>query len=218
MNWRIWVTVFFLMAGLHLSVLPAGGQDVQTLNENSTSSDPGTLTMLNSILEHKQQLEQRIMVKQQTMAESTSETEKNNIAAELERLDKMLSSANEDFERIATGVDTSLFEEKKEVPFNWKDELVSLIKPGIMELKQVTQKARQKADLKEELSTYQELTPIARQANENLMALIERTEDPVLKKARKLVLNGKARKGSLSADWNYPDAAGGTVIRGTIHT
>jgi hypothetical protein len=186
------------MAGLHLSVLPAGGQDVQTLNENSTSSDPGTLTMLNSILEHKQQLEQRIMVKQQTMAESTSETEKNNIATELERLDKMLSSANEDFERIATGVDTSLFEEKKEVPFNWKDELVSLIKPGIMELKQVTQKARQKADLKEELSTYQELTPIARQANENLMALIERTEDPVLKKGlEKLVPEWKGQERQL---------------------
>jgi hypothetical protein len=186
------------MAGLHLSVLPAGGQDVQTLNENSTSLDPSTLTMLNSILEHKQQLEQRIMVKQQTMAESTSETEKNNIAAELERLDKMLSSANEDFERIATGVDTSLFEEKKEVPFNWKDELVSLIKPGIMELKQVTQKARQKADLKEELSTYQELTPIARQANENLMALIEKTEDPVLKKGlEKLVPEWKGQERQL---------------------
>lgn len=198
MIWRIWVTVFFLMAGLHLSVLPAGGQDVQALNENSTSSDPGTLTMLNSILEHKQQLEQRIMVKQQAMAESTSETEKNNIAAELERLDKMLSSAKEDFERIATGVDTSLFEEKKEIPFNWKDELVSLIKPGIMELKQVTQKARQKADLKEELSTYQELTPIARQANENLMALIQRTEDPALKKGlEKLVPEWKGQERQL---------------------
>jgi hypothetical protein len=132
------------------------------------------------------------------MAESASETEKNNIATELERLDKMLSSANEDFERIATGVDTSLFEEKKEVPFNWKDELVSLIKPGIMELKQVTQKARQKADLKEELSTYQELTPIARQANENLMALIERTEDPVLKKGlEKLVPEWKGQERQL---------------------
>ncbi len=181
MNFRIWVTVIFLMAGLNLVGVPAQGQDVGVSNENSMTSDPGTLSMLDSILEHNKHLEQRIIEKQQAIEESSSETEKNNLTAELERLDKMLSSSRQDFERIATGVDISLFTEKKETPFNWKDELVSLIKPGIMELKQVTQKARQKADLKEELSRYQELKPVAQQANENLMALIARTKDPKLK-------------------------------------
>lgn len=181
MNLRIWITVFFLMAGLHLSVLPAKGQDEQRVNENAMTADSGTLSMLDSMLDHNRHLEQRILEKQAAMAETTSETEKNNLAAELERLDKMLASSRQDFERIATGVDIDLFTEKKEAPFNWKDELVSLIKPGIMELKQMTQKARQKSDLKEELSRYQELRPIARQANENLTALISRTQDPQLK-------------------------------------
>ncbi|WP_245569310.1 mechanosensitive ion channel family protein [Desulfotignum balticum] len=160
--------------------------------------DPGTLSMLDSILEHNKHLEQRIVEKQQAIEESTSETEKNNLAAELERLDKMLSSSRQDFERIATGVDISLFTEKKEAPFNWKDELVSLIKPGIMELKQATQKARQKADLKEELSRYQELKPVAHQANENLMALIARTEDARLKeRLEKLVPEWKGQERQL---------------------
>jgi len=180
-NLRIWITVFFLMAGLHLSVLPAKGQDEQRVNQNAMTADSGTLSMLDSMLDHNRHLEQRILEKQAAMAETTSETEKNNLAAELERLDKMLASSRQDFERIATGVDIDLFTEKKEAPFNWKDELVSLIKPGIMELKQMTQKARQKSDLKEELSRYQELRPIARQANENLTALISRTQDPQLK-------------------------------------
>ncbi|MBG0780568.1 MAG: hypothetical protein H0S81_11660, partial [Desulfotignum balticum] len=160
--------------------------------------DPGTLSMLDSILEHNKHLEQRIVEKQQAIEESTSETEKNNLAAELERLDKMLSSSRQDFERIATGVDISLFTEKKEAPFNWKEELVSLIKPGIMELKQATQKARQKADLKEELSRYQELKPVAHQANENLMALIARTEDARLKeRLEKLVPEWKGQERQL---------------------
>jgi hypothetical protein len=195
---RMWVTIFFLMAGLNLLVFPAEGQDVQVFDENLMTSDPSTLSMLDSILEHNKHLEQRIVEKQQAIEESTSEMEKNNLAAELERLDKMLSSSRQDFERIATGVDISLFTEKKEAPFNWKDELVSLIKPGIMELKQATQKARQKADLKEELSRYQELKPVAHQANENLMALIARTEDARLKeRLEKLVPEWKGQERQL---------------------
>ncbi len=180
-DFRRWAAVFFLMAGLILCAFPATGQNERDVDKRSETTDSGTLSMLDSMLDHNRHLEQRILEKQAAIAETTSETEKNNLAAELERLDKMLASSRQDFERIATGVDIDLFTEKKEAPFNWKDELVSLIKPGIMELKQMTQKARQKSDLKEELSRYQELRPIARQANENLMALISRTQDPQLK-------------------------------------
>jgi hypothetical protein len=192
------VMAFFLMAGICLFVFPAQGQDVPVSDQNFMAVDSGTLTMLNSILEHNRHLEERILEKQQAMAESTSETEKNNLAAELERLDKMLSSSRQDFERIATGVDVDLFAAKEDPPFNWKDELVSLIKPGIMELKQITQKTRQKADLKEALSRYQALEPIARQANDNLMALISRTKDPRLKqRLEKLVPEWKGQERQL---------------------
>ncbi len=178
---RIWFTVFFLAAVLYLSGLPAEGQDAPVLDETAGMSDSGTLDMLNAITEHRQQLQQRIIDKQKEMAESVSETEKGNIALELDRLDRMLSSASQDFERIATGVDTRLFAERQDPPFNWKDEVVSLVKPGIMELKRVTQKARQKSDLREKLSKYQALRPVVRQANENLKELISRTEDPRLR-------------------------------------
>ncbi|WP_459946194.1 hypothetical protein [Desulfocastanea catecholica] len=116
------------------------------------------------------------------MQRSRLKPKKNNLAVELDRLDKMLASANRDFERIATGVDIGLFDEKKEEQLDWKDEVVSLVKPGITELKRLTQKARQKTSLKDELSFYQELEPVARQANENLMDLISsRTEDKTIK-------------------------------------
>ncbi|MCF8112802.1 MAG: hypothetical protein K9K21_02995 [Desulfotignum sp.] len=173
-NLRIWVAAVFLLAGMQFQVLTAGAQDA---DERAVPVEDGTLSMLSSIIELKQNLKQRIAEKQQAIEASTSETEKTNLAAELDRLDKMLASASQDFERIATGIDIDLFSEQKTDQFNWKDELVSLVKPGIMELKRVTQKAREKAALKDELSFYKKLKPVARQANENLMDLISRTGD-----------------------------------------
>ncbi|MCF8090909.1 MAG: hypothetical protein K9K40_00430 [Desulfotignum sp.] len=173
-NLRIWVAAVFLLAGMQFQVLTACAQDA---DERAVPVEDGTLSMLSSIIELKQNLKQRIAEKQQAIEASTSETEKTNLAAELDRLDKMLASASQDFERIATGIDIDLFSEQKTDQFNWKDELVSLVKPGIMELKRVTQKAREKAALKDELSFYKKLKPVARQANENLMYLISRTGD-----------------------------------------
>lgn len=152
--------------------------------ENTESADRrlASLTMLASIIELKANLETRIAEKKQALAKSESETEKAGLKAELEKLDKNLAGANLDFERIATGVDIGLFAAKKAEQFNWKDELVSLVEPGIMELKRLTVKARQKTKLKDELSFYQDLVPVARDANENLDALIQGADDKTLKK------------------------------------
>jgi small-conductance mechanosensitive channel len=176
-NLRVFVVVF-LLTGMLFLVLPVQAQEVKG---STQTVDAESLNMLGSIVELKQNLQQRIVDKQQAISASISETEKNNLAAELDRLDKMLASANQDFERIATGVDTSLFAEKKPEQFDWKDELVSLVKPGITELKRLTQKARQKTGLKDELSLYQQLKPVVRQANENLMDLISRTDDKIVR-------------------------------------
>ncbi|MGB3224342.1 MAG: hypothetical protein WBB23_16195 [Desulforhopalus sp.] len=175
---RMNVVVLCLLAVMLGPVFSAGAQDLDNI---TVSAQSGSLDMLRSIVNLKHNLQQRISEKKQAIADSTSETEKNNLAVELDRLDKMLASANRDFERIATGVDIGLFGEKKEEQFNWKDEVVSLIKPGITELKRMTQKARQKTSLKDELAFYQELKPVAGQANENLMDLISRTEDKTIK-------------------------------------
>lgn len=175
---RINVVVLCMLAVMLGAVISAGAQD---LDDITVPAQSGSLDMLGSIVNLKHNLQQRISEKKQAIADSTSETEKNNLAVELDRLDKMLASANRDFERIATGVDIGLFGEKKEEQFDWKDEVGSLVKPGINELKRMTQKARQKASLKDELGFYLELKPVARQANENLMDLISRTEDKTIK-------------------------------------
>lgn len=146
------------------------------------------IQMLNAILDLKKNLHQRILQKKQALEKSTSETEKHALKLELKKLDKSLAEVDIDFERIATGVDIGLFAEKKSEQFNWQDELVSLIEPGIMELKQMTVKARQKTKLKDELSFLKDLLPIASKAKTNLQHLIEKTKDADMKKSLKNLL------------------------------
>jgi len=146
------------------------------------------LEMLHSIIEHKKDLKKIISQKKQELAKSASKAEQLSMKTELNQLDKSLADADFDFERIATGVDVALLEEKKDVPFKWKDEIVSLVEPGIRELKKMTKKAREKTKLKEKLSSFQHLLPLVKKANENLQDLIVKTSDTNLKKSiKKLV-------------------------------
>ncbi|WP_022666292.1 mechanosensitive ion channel family protein [Desulfospira joergensenii] len=154
-----------------------------SVGEDEASGRKDTsMNMLASILDLKKSLAQRIAQKKVLLEKSGSETEKAVLKEELAKLDESLAGANSDFERIATGIDVGLFAQKKTKKFNWEDELVSLIEPGIKELKQLTAKARHKTQLKDEVTFYKELLPIAREANENLEALLSKVEDRVLKK------------------------------------
>lgn len=147
-----------------------------------------SLKMLYSIIELKKNLAQRINKKNQTLAKSSSDMEKKILKSELAKLDKQLNDSSMDFERVATGIDIGLFAEKKTEVFDWQEELVGLIKPGIKEIKRLTIKARYKAKLKDELSYYQGLSPVARQAVLNIVHLISQTRDLELKKNLKMLL------------------------------
>lgn len=186
---RIYTWVFVCFMSLFAGFVWADSLDSR-LQDHSAVVEPenfgmekdATIKMLKSILVLKNDLKQQIARKKKILDASLSETEKKYISAELVKLDKLLAGADLDFERIATGVDIGLFAEKKAEHFNWKDELVSLIEPGIMELKRLTVKARHKTKLKDEQSFYQDLVPIAKDAFTQINTLVSQTRDPVLKK------------------------------------
>ncbi|MCG8614652.1 MAG: hypothetical protein MI802_00440 [Desulfobacterales bacterium] len=147
-----------------------------------------SLEMLQSLQRLKDSLKKRMAEKRQLIKKTASETEKTYLEAELQSLDEQLAGAVVDFERIATGVDVGLFAKKKAEHFNWKNELVSLVEPGIMELKRITVKARHKTKLKDQLSSYENLVPVAVKARTRIENLIEKAEDPKLKKELKGLL------------------------------
>jgi hypothetical protein len=148
---------------------------------DESAGQDAAIKMLSSILELKKNLNSRITEKKELLEKSSSETQKTYLLAELKKLDKAMASANVDFEQIATGVEIRLFAEKKSEHFDWKRELLSLAEPGIMELKRLTVDARHKTKLKDEFSFYQGLVPVAQKANEHLVSLASKTDDPGLK-------------------------------------
>jgi len=160
-------------------------------NKDVNSKPDGTKTsleMLHSIITLKKDLKNIIAKKKRELGKSVSQAEQLSMKAELNRLDQSLADADFDFERIATGVNVALLEEKKEIPFNWQDEIVSLIKPGIKELNNMTKKTREKTKLKDKLSSLQKLLPTVRKANKNLQDLILKTSDAELKKNIKILV------------------------------
>ncbi|MBT6338773.1 MAG: hypothetical protein HOJ48_05705 [Desulfobacula sp.] len=160
----------------------------QEQQEKDVDRGEASLKMLQSIIELKKNLNQRIKEKNQLLKKSSSDTEKELLKSELEKLDKQLNDSAVDFERIATGIDMGLFDGKKAEEFDWKDELLGLVKPGIKEIKRLTVKARYKTKLKDELSFYQDLLPVAGQATQNIAQLISQTKDKDLKKDLKKIL------------------------------
>lgn len=146
-------------------------------------ADAGSIKMLLSIIDLKKDLEKSIAEKKAAVQSTKSNTEKANLTDEIDKLDKQLAKAKLDFERMATGIDTKLFQEPEEVPFDWKNELLSLLKPGIKELKNLTAKSRYKTQLEDELASYKKLHPVAAQANKNLKLMVESVEDPDAKKS-----------------------------------
>ena len=140
-----------------------------TLNKSADpEKDEASIKMLFSISELKRSLSQRITGKKALLEKSTSETEKAGLESEIAKLDEQFNDARADFERIATGVDIGLFLGKKEETFDWKEELVSLVEPGIKEIKRMT--------------VNEDLVSIARNAVKNITELIGQTEDRDVKK------------------------------------
>jgi len=147
-----------------------------------------TLEILKSIVRSRTTLQQRMDEKKKAMEKAGSETEKQYLKAELAELDKQMADAATDFEMTATGVEIGLFVTKKKDRFDWKEELLSLAEPGIMELKRLTVKARRKSKLNDELSNYQELLPVATNARSRIESLISQTKNKALASALKGLL------------------------------
>ena len=173
------LTLFILFSPVQVQ---SAQEETGAALEESAAKQDNTLSMLSSLLELKAGMVKRIAEKKQKLKKSSSESEKKELQEELQKLDKQFTDSVNDFKRIATGIDVELFAEKKPEAFDYKQEITSLIKPGLQEIKRLTVRARHKTKLKEELSYYGKLAPVARDAGKNIKALLSQTTDKKLKK------------------------------------
>lgn len=180
-RWVVFLTIFCLFSG-HAPAQDNASKTSSVIKDEASEKDDASAKMLFSVSELKRSLTQRITEKRALLQKSTSNTEKENLEAEIAKLDEQLSDAKVDFERIATGVDIGLFLGKKDETFNWKEELVSLVEPGIKEIKRMTVSARNKTKLRDEVAYYENLADVAKTATKNIGELISKAEDKEVKK------------------------------------
>ena len=160
-----------------------GGGEQAEFGETDASME-----MLLSIVELETNLKQRLSVKKRELSQSSSDTEKNKLKLELDELGKQLNETETGFERIATGIDVELFKNRKPQPFDWQNEVVSLVEPAIKEIKRLTVKTRKKAGLKEDVSRYDTLLPHAVSAVDNISKVLADSSDKRVKKELKSLL------------------------------
>lgn len=149
--------------------------------QNQMRQAGDTLKMLSSLVELQKNLKQQIDATGKQLKRSLSESKKQDLLAELDNLDKQLNDSSADFERLATGVDSSVFSDQKEESFSWKNEISVLIEPTIKELKQLTAHVRQKSNLKDSIVRYEYQLSTANAAVEHIKRLIAEANNPKIK-------------------------------------
>jgi hypothetical protein len=157
-----------VLLSVYFVVFPAMAEEEQALESQLEKQDE--IHMLSTISELQNDLTKRIAQKKKLIAKTDSSTEKEQLEAELKKLDEQYNSTRADFERIATGVELSLFRHEQEQAFDWEKELLALVEPGVNELKRMTKKIRDKSALKDELAHYTKLSLFAQKAVENIEA------------------------------------------------
>ena len=195
-RFKFFILVFFIiMFGNAAAVYAAKSvqsappvKEVQQAEKDKASEaamEDNTLATLKSILELRDHLNKRLKEKKKQMKRAASKSEKEDLQHDIDKLNEQLTKSREDFDRIAAGVDVSMFQDKKEQKFDWKEEITSLVRPALDEMKRMTAKVRQKSQLNMELEHATKLLPEAKDAVKNLKVLIAETEDRTIKKELK---------------------------------
>lgn len=142
-----------------------------------------TLTTLLTFVEIQEQLRKEVKTLGKALKAAQSETEKKDIKASLEIVEKKLKDTTINLENIAADTDLNLLRAEKEPPFNLQKELFSLLEPALKEMKHATSDVRLKSQLREKIEYFKQREPVAREALKNIAALNRKNKNKKIKKA-----------------------------------
>lgn len=140
---------------------------------------------INTLLELKKSqniLLEEIKNKTALIKQSVQDDEKERLKQEIKALDLQANEFQSKFEKIATGIDTSLIKENEDTQINTlSEDFHLLIKPLLHGVKQATESMRKKAKLNEELQHYKSILAEAGKARQNIALLLEDKNSTALK-------------------------------------
>jgi hypothetical protein len=137
----------------------------------SESKGTSTLDTLRNLVTLQANLRRDIESLNKQIAKAKSEAEKLTLQKELNEQQDDLSATSRNLENISAGVDISSLRDQEETKFDFQQELFSLLKPAIDEMKDMTARIRQKSDLKEKIAYYTDRLEIIEAALANVQRL-----------------------------------------------
>ncbi|MDH3972387.1 MAG: hypothetical protein OEU63_09445, partial [Gammaproteobacteria bacterium] len=180
--------VLLIILGLMALPLLASAQDaIEQVPKGDAQQ--GTIRTLNSLINLQSELRGDIKRLGAELESAESASEKRDIQERLDKLDIDLESTNRSLKEIAAGADIGSLRIVEEPKFNFQEELFSLIRPALKEMKDMTRHVRLKTELRDKIAYYQEKLPIAEQAVSNITGLLDENEDPSLEEYLQRVLD-----------------------------
>jgi len=141
-----------------------------------------TISTLHSLIKLQAELKRDINELGLQLAAAKSETEKNEIQAQLDKLEIDLQTTTRNLRGIGAGADIASLRAVEETKFSLQEELFALLKPALKEMRDMTSHVRQKSELKDKIAYFREKQPVAELAVANIMALIAENEDESLER------------------------------------
>jgi hypothetical protein len=172
----------FLQTLCLLLLLVAGPLHAADTVEAEGTPQSDTINTLISLMQLQMQLKADIAELNRELDAAQGVAAKRDIQARIDKLDADLQTTTYNLREIAAGADLASLRAEEEVPFNFQEEVFSLLKPALKEMKDMTSHVRQKSELKEKIAHYQEKLPLTEQSIANLTRLLNDTEDATLDK------------------------------------
>ena len=181
--------LFIFLVMLLPAVAPALEEGIATPPlEESIATSPAelqlqdTINTLHSLIKLQIELKQDIQALNQQLATAETAADKRDIQTQLDKLDADLQTTNRNLKGIGAGADIASFRATEEAKFSLQEELFSLLKPALKEMRDMTSHVRQKSELKDKIAYYQEKLSVAELAVANIIGLIEKNEDESLER------------------------------------
>ncbi|WP_031485444.1 YoaK family protein [Maridesulfovibrio frigidus] len=144
----------------------------------NTSMQTATLT---NLLYYKSELLKQASLTKEAMKNTSHPEDKKALLLRLNDLKKQLKKVTQNFIKVATGLDTAIFNEEIQQNFQWQEEIETLVKPILYELKEMTKRPRQVERLKSRVAYFESKLPRAKEAVASIEELIASTDSLLLK-------------------------------------
>lgn len=116
------------------------------------------------------------------------EAEKKRIQTDLNKVNLQIDDLMAGIEKVAAGsLEAEVFASAQQKGFDWQHELEEIFKPIVVELKQMTARARNIERLRSEIAFYEERLPVATRAVQKLDEYLRDAQSPSLTKELKKI-------------------------------